>query len=184
MVLGRCARHDPRAPLPQTREARRGKTRRRHFLLNVVALGPRLVLASVVGSAFCPLTPSRRLHCLLQRHSRPMTPQRPRSRKAGESRLLKRTMRATRITAQPETHRKAETRVAVRRTDSSTVGDTSPRDAFPAASSLVAEASVARWLEGHDGCAPIDQPPPSAPPSRGSPSRSPAPIRRRPPSSR
>src|SRR6185436_18698752 len=42
-------------------EARRGKTRRRHLLLTAMALGPGLVLAEGVGSAFCPLTLSRRL---------------------------------------------------------------------------------------------------------------------------
>ena len=42
-------------------EARRGKTRRQHLLFNAVALGPGLVLAEVAGSAFCPLTLSRRL---------------------------------------------------------------------------------------------------------------------------
>jgi len=57
--------------VPQTKEARPGKTRRRHLLLNAMALGPGLVLAEVVGSVFCPLTPSRRLHCLLYRRSQP-----------------------------------------------------------------------------------------------------------------
>ena len=33
----------------------------------------RLGLRGGVGSAFCPLTPSRRLHCLLHRRSRPAT---------------------------------------------------------------------------------------------------------------
>src|SRR5688500_8854642 len=41
--------------------ARRGKTCRRHLLLNAMALGPGLVLAEVAGSMFCPLSPSRRL---------------------------------------------------------------------------------------------------------------------------
>ena len=36
--------------MPQTREVRRGKTRRRHSLFSVMALGPGLVLAEVVGS--------------------------------------------------------------------------------------------------------------------------------------
>ena len=42
-------------------EARRGKTRRQHLLFTAMALGPGLVLAEVAGSAFCPLTLSRRL---------------------------------------------------------------------------------------------------------------------------
>jgi hypothetical protein len=42
-------------------EARRGKTRRQRLLFAAMALGPGLVLAEVVGSAFCPLTLSRRL---------------------------------------------------------------------------------------------------------------------------
>ena len=53
------------------KEGRRGKTRRRHRLCTAMALRPGLVFADVVGSAFCPLTPSRRLHCLLHRRSRP-----------------------------------------------------------------------------------------------------------------
>ena len=53
------------------KEARRGKTRRRQLLCTAMALRPGLVFAEVVGSAFCPLTPSRRLHCLLHRRSRP-----------------------------------------------------------------------------------------------------------------
>ncbi len=64
-------RRRPGSPVPQTREARRGKTRRRRLLFNAMALGPGLVLAEVVASVFCPLTPSRRLHCLLYRRSRP-----------------------------------------------------------------------------------------------------------------
>jgi len=43
------------------KEARRGKTRRRHLLFTAMALGPGLVLAEEVGSAFCPLSLSRRL---------------------------------------------------------------------------------------------------------------------------
>ena len=43
------------------KEARRGKTRRRHSLCTAMALGPGVVLAEVVGSAFCPLSLSRRL---------------------------------------------------------------------------------------------------------------------------
>ncbi len=55
------------------KEARRGKTRRRQLLFTAMALRPGLVFAEVVGSGFCPLTPSRRLHCLLHRRSRPTT---------------------------------------------------------------------------------------------------------------
>ena len=70
-----CAtsRRRPGAPVPQTKEGRRGKTRRRHLLFTAMALRPGLVFAEVVGSPFCPLTPSRRLHCLLHRRSRPTT---------------------------------------------------------------------------------------------------------------
>ena len=64
-------RRRPGAPVPQTKEARRGKTRRRRLLFTAMALRPGLVFAEGVGSAFCPLTPSRRLHCLLHRRSRP-----------------------------------------------------------------------------------------------------------------
>ena len=53
------------------KEARRGKTRRRHLLCTAMALRPGLVFAEVVGYAFCPLAPSRRPHCLLHRRSRP-----------------------------------------------------------------------------------------------------------------
>ena len=146
--------------MPQTKEARRGKTRRRHLLLNAMALGPGLVLAEVVGSAFCPLTPSRRLHCLLYRCSRPtprttsprtgaLSSETPRVSLAGETGFLKQTMRATRRTAQPETHREAcDPRGDREATDSSTVGDTSPGDAFPASSSWFAAGSVSPRLEG------------------------------------
>ena len=53
--------------------SRRGKTRRQHSLLSAMALGPGVVLAEVAGSVFCPRSPSRRLHCLLHRHSRRVT---------------------------------------------------------------------------------------------------------------
>jgi hypothetical protein len=42
------------------------------LLFIAMALGPGLVLAVVAGSVFCPLTPSRRLHCLLRRYFRPL----------------------------------------------------------------------------------------------------------------
>ena len=66
-------RRRPGAPVPQTKEGRRGKTRRRQLLLNAMALRPGLVFAEGVGSAFCPLTLSRRLHCLRNRCSQPAT---------------------------------------------------------------------------------------------------------------
>ena len=42
-----------------------------------MALGPGVVLGEVAGSVFCPRSPSRRLHCLLHRHSRPLTQDTP-----------------------------------------------------------------------------------------------------------
>ena len=65
-------RRRPGAPVPQTKEARRGKTRRRHLLFTAMALRPGLVFAEVVR--LCVLSTDalpHRLHCLLHRRSRP-----------------------------------------------------------------------------------------------------------------
>ncbi len=156
------------------KEARRGKTRRRQRWRSAMALGPGLVRAEVVGSVFCPLTLSRRLHCLLQRTSRPITlagacrgPRArghsstvadtsprdalrgkrhavtfPCARGASRYRLSRRGTLAVATIASDANHcvagnvsggvRSAGPR---RSTDSWTVGDTSPRDTFPASSS-------------------------------------------------
>ena len=63
------------------KEARRGKTRRRHLFLSAMALGPGLVLAEEVGSAFCPLSLSRRLR-LFASPALPVTRVRPSRRDA------------------------------------------------------------------------------------------------------
>jgi len=131
--------------------ARRGKTRRRRLLFTAMALGPGLVLAEGVGSGFCPLTLSRRLrlfappalpvtHAAVGAESRfGARTQRPRLfTQAGEAGLLKRTI-ASNATYSVRGNAAGGVRSAgpERSTDSSTVGDTSPRAAFPALSSLV-----------------------------------------------
>ena len=57
----------------------------------------------------------------------------------------------------------------VRRTDSSTVGDTPPRDAFPASSSWFAAAGLSHWLDkASETCAKCEAEPSTenAPPAR------------------
>ena len=123
------------------KEARRGKTRRQHLLFSAMALGPGLVLAEVVGSAFCPLPLSRRLRlfaapALPVAHAAHVAlsaiPQ------AGEAGLLKRTIASNATYSVPGNAAEGVRSAGPERsTDSSTVGDTSPRAAFPALSSLV-----------------------------------------------
>ena len=54
----------PGAPFANKRSSARQNTSPT-LLFTGMALRPGLVFAEGVGSAFCPLTPSRRLHCLL-----------------------------------------------------------------------------------------------------------------------
>ena len=79
-----------------------------------MALRPGLVFAEVVGSVFCPLTLSRRLHCLLYRRSRPTPAHRahaaqPGATVAGETGFLTRAIAsdATRGVARKRIGRRA-----------------------------------------------------------------------------
>jgi hypothetical protein len=100
-----------------------------------------MVLADVVGSAFCPLTPSRRLRLFaapalpLAHAAHAALSAIPQAEEAGS---LKRTI-ASNATYFVRGNAAEGVRSAgpERSTDSSTVGDTSPRAAFPALSSLV-----------------------------------------------
>ena len=82
----------------------------------------------------CPLTPSRRLHCLLYRRSRPapLTARIQHGSRRGRQASCSEPSRATRHAAQSETHREAwDPRGDSEATDSSTVGDASPEMRFP-----------------------------------------------------
>jgi len=109
--------HAPAWPTVSTgsanKEARRGKTRRRHLLFTAMALGPGLVLAEGVGSAFCPLSLSRRLR-LFAPPALPDgdAPTRVRQQR-GESGLLERTI------ASDATYAVAGNRIASRGTAAS-----------------------------------------------------------------
>jgi hypothetical protein len=168
------------------KEARRGKTRRRHLLCTAMALRPGLVFAEVAGSVFCPLTPSRRLRLFASpalpaadargrarlREDMPPRPlATPRRRTVSPrvkrhvcalpshlARIVRNARRRHRVAevnhASDANHRAAGNASEgvgsagpERSTDSSTVGDTSPRDAFPASSSWFAEGSLSYRLE-------------------------------------
>jgi len=130
-------------------EARRGKTRRRHLLFTAMALGPGVVLAEGVGSAFCPLTPSRRLR-LFAPPALPVTHARAYSASThitqhGEAGLLKRTI------ASDATYSVAGNRVASVGTAASwakrariAYAAAGRKVRFPASSSWFAEATLLR----------------------------------------
>ena len=140
-ATSRTQRRRPGAPVPQIKEARRGKTRRRQLLFTAMALRPGLVFAEGVGSAFCPLT----LFAPPSLFASPPLPAGDAYRCALATRLMRDD--DTGLLNEPCERRESPRsrkrigrrgiRGPERRKDSSTVGDTSPGDAFPASSSLV-----------------------------------------------
>ena len=102
-----------------------------------MALRPGLVFAEGVGSAFCPLTPSRRLHCLLPpplpagaAHPARLAPSR--ARRDGSAHWVAEVNHASDATrgAAGNASEGVGSAGPMRRTDSSTVGDASPGDAL------------------------------------------------------